>query len=120
PPPMTPTEGPVAGGTGPCASCHTALAAKLSTPKRSVTNRLRARIAIGASTVPRRHAGSQGAAHTRPQIDANGFGARAMRYASRYRPSAIAVTYAPASVWTGQAARHGSLSHNHRASGIAG
>ena len=35
---------------------------------------------------------SHGAAHTRPQIDANGFGARAMRYASWNRPSAIAVT----------------------------
>ena len=56
--------------------------AKLSTPKRSVTNRLSARIAIGASTVPRRHAVSHGAAHTRPQIDANGLGARAIRYAS--------------------------------------
>jgi hypothetical protein len=53
---------------------------------------LSARIDTAASTVPRRHALSQGAAHTRPQIDANGFGARAIRYASRYRPSAIAVT----------------------------
>jgi hypothetical protein len=68
---------------GPCASCQIVFAAKLSTPKRSVTNRFRARIATGASTVPRRHADSHGAAHTRPQIDANGFVARAMRYASR-------------------------------------
>ena len=31
-------------------------AAKLSTPKRSVTNRFSARIETGASTLPRRHA----------------------------------------------------------------
>ncbi len=89
---MTPTEPRVAGGTGPWASCQTVLAAKLSTPKRSVTNRFSARMATGASTVPRRHAVSHGAAHTRPQIEANGFGARAIRYASRSRPSAMAVT----------------------------
>ena len=34
---------------------------------------------IGASIAPRRQASSQGAAHTRPQTDANGFGARATR-----------------------------------------
>jgi hypothetical protein len=74
-----PTEPSVARGTGPCASCHTVFAAKLSTPKRSVTKRFSARMDTGASTVPRRHAVSHGAAHTRPQIDANGFGPRAMR-----------------------------------------
>jgi hypothetical protein len=36
-------------------------------------------IAMGASIEPRRHASSHGAAHTRPQTDANGFGARATR-----------------------------------------
>ena len=49
----------------------------LSTPNRSVTNRLSARIEIGASISPRRQAGSQGAAQIRPQIDASGFGRRA-------------------------------------------
>src|SRR6516165_4550564 len=120
PPPITPTDPKVAVGTGPCASCHTVAAEKLSTPNCSVTKRFRARIATGASTVPRRHADSHGAAQTRPQMEANGLGARAMRYASRNRPSAIAVTYAPASVWTGHAARHGSLSHNHWPSGTDG
>ena len=80
------------GHRGRAPRARRVFAAKLSTPKRSVTKRLSARIATGASTVPRRHADSQGAAHTRPQIEANGLGARAMRYASRKRPSAMAVT----------------------------
>ena len=75
---MMPTDGAVAAGTCPCASCHVAAPAKLSTPKRSLTNRLRARIETGASTLPRRHAASHGAAHTRPQMDGNGFCSRAM------------------------------------------
>ena len=33
----------------------------------------------GASSSPRRHAVSHGAAHTRPQIDGNGLGCRAIR-----------------------------------------
>ena len=49
----------------------------LSTPKRSVTKRFRARMAIGASISPRRQTASQGAAQMRPQIDASGFGRRA-------------------------------------------
>lgn len=72
-----------------------------STPYCSATKRLSARIAIGPSTAPRRHATSHGAAHTRPQTEANGFGARATRYASSFRPSAISWTYRPASVATG-------------------
>ena len=44
-----------------------------------VTNRFSARIAMGSSIWPRRQACSQGAAHTRPQMDGNGFGSRAMR-----------------------------------------
>ena len=67
------------GGTGPCASCQTLLAAKLSTPNRSVTKRFSARIATGSSILPRRHAVSHGAAHTRPQMDANGLGPLAIR-----------------------------------------
>ena len=51
-----------------------------------------ARIAMGASIAPRRHASSQGAAHTRPHTEANGFGARATRYASSSRPSAMSWT----------------------------
>ena len=70
-----PDRRPGRSGTGPCASCHTAAASKLSTPNCSVTYRFRARMATGASTVPRRQAGSHGAAQTRPQIEANGFGA---------------------------------------------
>jgi hypothetical protein len=50
-----------------------------STPYLSVTNRLSARIEIGASIEPRRQASSQGAAQTRPQTEAKGFGARATR-----------------------------------------
>ena len=50
-----------------------------STPKRSVTVRFSARMAMGASMAPRRQASSQGAAQTRPQTEANGFGARATR-----------------------------------------
>jgi hypothetical protein len=52
-----------------------------STPNRSVVVRLIARIDTGRSIVPRRQAVSHGAPHTRPQIDANGFGPRAIRYA---------------------------------------
>ena len=37
-----------------------------------MTERLRLRIAIGPSDWARRQAGSQGASHTRPQIDENG------------------------------------------------
>lgn len=50
----------------------------LSTPQRSETYRFKARIAIGSSNTARRHASSHGAAHTRPQIDANGLGIRAV------------------------------------------
>ena len=46
----------------------------LSTPNRSVTNRLRARIEIGASSSPRRQTLSHGAAQIRPQMDAKGLG----------------------------------------------
>jgi hypothetical protein len=53
---------------------------------------LTARIETGVSTLPRRHARSQGAPQMRPQIDTKGFVARAMAYASRSRPSATAVT----------------------------
>ena len=49
----------------------------LSTPNLSVTKRFRARIAIGASSSPRRQTVSQGAAQIRPQIEASGFGRRA-------------------------------------------
>ena len=55
------------------------LARPASTPYFSVTNRLSARMAIGWSISPRRQASSQGAAHTRPHTDANGFGSRAVR-----------------------------------------
>ena len=78
-----------------------------SGPNCSVTNRFSARIAIGRSIAPRRHASSHGAAHTRPHTDANGFGILAVRYASSSSPSAIAATYMPALVCTGHAARHG-------------
>ena len=50
-----------------------------STPYFSVTKRFSARIEIGASIAPRRQASSHGAAQTRPQTEANGFGARATR-----------------------------------------
>ena len=36
-------------------------------------------MAIGRSIWPRRQASSQGAAHTRPHTEANGFGSRAVR-----------------------------------------
>ncbi len=49
----------------------------LSTPKRSVTKRLSARMEIGASFSPRRQAVSHGAAQMRPQIEASGLGRRA-------------------------------------------
>jgi len=41
---------------------------------------------IGASMAPRRQASSQGAAHTRPQTDAKGLGARATRKAVLVAP----------------------------------
>ncbi len=81
-----------------------------SGPYCSVTKRLSARMAMGLSISPRRHASSQGAAHTRPQTEANGFGSLAVRYASSSLPSAMAATYMPALVCTGQAARHGMFS----------
>ena len=49
-----------------------------STPCRSVTVRLSARIEMGWSMVPRRHFVSHGCAQMRPQIEASGLGARAM------------------------------------------
>ena len=58
----------------------------------SVTKRFSARMATGASTEPRRQLVSQGAPQTRPQMEANGLVARAIRYAVSYRPSAMAVT----------------------------
>jgi len=70
---------------------RTASGARASAPYRSQTKRLRARMAIGRSTpmnapsastrgtLPRRHAASQGAPQIRPQMDAKGFGPRAMR-----------------------------------------
>jgi hypothetical protein len=45
---------------------------ELSTPERSVTNRLRARMEIGASMAPRRQAASQGWAQILPHTDAKG------------------------------------------------
>ena len=48
-------------------------------PYCSVTKRFRALMAMGESISPRRHASSQGAAHTRPQTEANGLGSRAVR-----------------------------------------
>jgi hypothetical protein len=44
-----------------------------------LTNRFKARIAIGVSILPRRHAASHGAPHTQPQVEANGFVSRAIR-----------------------------------------
>jgi hypothetical protein len=64
----------------------------------------------GLSRLPRRQFASHGAPHTRPQIEANGLVARAMRYASSSRPSAIAFTYPHASVCTGQASWHLTIS----------
>ncbi len=55
------------------------LSAPDSGPYCSVTNRLRARMAIGVSISPRRHASSHGAAHTRPHTEAKGLGSRAVR-----------------------------------------
>ena len=49
-----------------------------STPCRSVSVRLSARIEIGWSMMPRRHFVSQGCAQMRPQMEARGFGARAI------------------------------------------
>jgi len=56
------------------------------------TKRFSARIDTGASIDPRRHASSHGAAQTRPQTEANGLGARATRYASSSRSSAMSWT----------------------------
>jgi hypothetical protein len=72
-----PTEGRVAAGTAPCAACQRAAPCTLSIPNRSVAVRLSARIAIGASSCPRRQAGSHGAAQTRPQMLGNGLWRRA-------------------------------------------
>src|SRR5581483_5958344 len=91
---------------------HRRSACALSTPACSHAHRLRARIATGRSNEPRRQAASHGAAQTRPQIDGNGFGIRAMRYANSSSPSAIADTYRPAFVSTGHARVHGTLSSN--------
>ncbi len=52
--------------------------AALSTPWRSVTVRFSARMEIGSSIWPRRHFVSHGWAQMRPQIEASGFGARAI------------------------------------------
>ena len=49
---------------------------------RSVANRFSAQIAIGSSIFPRRQLSSHGCAQMRPSTYANGFGARASRYAS--------------------------------------
>jgi hypothetical protein len=48
-------------------------------PNFSVTKRFSALMLTGASIAPRRHLSSHGAAHTRPQTDANGFGDLAVR-----------------------------------------
>src|SRR5690242_14308835 len=63
-------------------------------------------MAIGWSIDPRRQAASHGAPQTRPQIEASGFGPRAIRYADSYSPAAMARMYPRASVWTGQANWH--------------
>jgi hypothetical protein len=47
--------------------------------ERSVTKRFSGRMVTGASTSPRRQLRSQGAPQTRPQMEANGLCARAMR-----------------------------------------
>ena len=80
------------GGAFGITSAYTFEPCPLSTPNRSQTYRLSPRIAIGWSIGPRRHAISHGAAHTRPQIEGNGFGRRAIRYASSSSPAAIAAT----------------------------
>jgi hypothetical protein len=64
----------------------------LSGPNCSVTKRFSGRMETGASIELRRQLALHGASHTRPQMDAKGFVARAMRQAFSYRPSAIAVT----------------------------
>ena len=53
--------------------------AGLRTEAGSVTKRFSGRMATGASTSPRRQLASQGAPQTRPQMEANGLCARAMR-----------------------------------------
>ena len=113
PAPITATLIPFLFNDLPKTSFNFSRSTMLSTPNRSVANRLSARIAIGSSIVPRRQEVSHGAAQTRPQIDANGFGLRATWYASRYRPSSINPTYRPASVWTGHAAIQGKLESSH-------
>ena len=55
----------------------TSMGLRDSGPWRSVTNRFKARMEMGMSNCPRRQAGSHGCPHTRPQIEANGLGARA-------------------------------------------
>jgi len=94
-------------------SAKTSTGFRDSGPCRSVTNRFNARIEIGKSNCPRRHADSHGCPHTRPQIDAKGFGTRAYRYASSYLPSAIKETYRPACVWTGHACMQGKFDSSH-------
>src|SRR3970040_3143685 len=56
---------------------------------------------------PLRQFDSHGWAQMRPQIDASGLGARAMRYPRAVSHSATARTYPPAFVRTGQPVRHG-------------
>jgi len=109
PPPMTATlygslaDDLVVGATG----CHD------SGPCRSVRKRFRARMEMGLSIWPRRHAVSHGCAQTRPQILAIGFGSRAYLYASSNRPSPISVTYRPALVCAGHAIMQGKLVFSH-------
>src|SRR5215467_8254155 len=78
-----------------------------SGPYCSARKRFSARIEIGLSISPRRHAVSQGCAHTRPHMLAKGLGSRASRYASSNLPSAIRPTYRPALVCAGHAIMHG-------------
>ena len=92
PAPTTATRMPFFRTDLPNTSFSLSRSTMLSTPNRSQTNRFSARIAIGSSSFPRRQAVSQGAAQTRPQIEANGFGRRATWYASRNRPSSMSPT----------------------------
>ncbi len=69
-------DGGATGGSLPC----------------SVANRLRRRMAIGSSSVPRRQAASHGAVQIQPQTDGNGLTSAATAYASSYRPWAISPT----------------------------
>jgi hypothetical protein len=61
-------------------------------PYCSQAKRLIARIDTDSSTSLRRQACSHGAPQIRPQIETNGFVARAIPKASSSRPSATAVT----------------------------